>query len=351
MERVTKSGPRLITTPARRRRSQVRFIKRPHDFDAAQCPAQLRSSVQPSFGNTGAVPRTRLQRSLRATFLGMIANTLLATAKLAAGLLGHSNALVADAVESLADLFSSVIVWRGLVVASAPADADHPYGHGKAEPIAAAVVSTMLLLAAASITVQAAHEILQPQHQVPSAFTLYVLIVVVAIKESLFRFVMREGISVESSVVRTDAWHHRTDAITSLAAGLGIGISLIGGERFAAADDAAAVVAAVIIAWNGWRLLRPAMNELMDASPDPTVADRVSRIAAATPGVARVEKCLVRKMGWLFYVDMHVEVDPQMTVQRAHEIAHNVKDEVRRELPAVHDVLVHIEPAGQRTNQ
>jgi len=277
----------------------------------------------------------------------MIANTLLASAKLAAGIVGHSHALVADAVESLADLFSSVIVWRGLVVAAEPADADHPYGHGKAEPIAAAVVSTMLLLAAASITIQAAREIPQPHH-VPSAYTLLVLIVVVAIKESLFRFVMREGISVESSTVRTDAWHHRTDAITSLAAGLGISISLIGGEGYAAADDVAAVVAAGIIAWNGWRLLRPAMNELMDASPDPTVAERVRRIAAATPGVTRVEKCLVRKMGYLFYVDMHVEVDPQMTVQRAHEIAHDVKDEVRRELPAVHDVLVHIEPAGQK---
>jgi len=290
---------------------------------------------------------TRLERGLRATFLGMIANTLLATAKLAAGIVGHSHALVADAVESLADLFSSVIVWRGLVVAAEPADADHPYGHGKAEPIAAAVVSTMLLLAAASITIQAAREIPQPHH-VPSAYTLLVLIVVVAIKESLFRFVMREGISVESSAVRTDAWHHRTDAITSFAAGLGIGISLIGGEGYAVADDVAAVVAAGIIAWNGWRLLRPAMNELMDASPDPTLASRVSRIAAATPGVARVEKCLVRKMGYLFFVDMHVEVDPQMTVQRAHQIAHQVKDTIRRELPAVHDVLVHIEPAGQK---
>src|SRR6266478_9059497 len=149
---------------------------------------------------------------------------------MAAGLMGNSHALVADAVESLADIFSSVVVWRGLVVAAEPADADHPYGHGKAEPLASAVVSTMLLLAAASITVQAAREILQPHQQVPSAYTLLVLIVVVAIKESLFRFVMREGISVESSTVRTDAWHHRTDAITSLAAGLGIGISLIGGE-------------------------------------------------------------------------------------------------------------------------
>jgi len=245
-------------------------------------------------------------------------------------------------------LFSSVIVWRGLVVAAEPADADHPYGHGKAEPIAAAVVSTMLLLAAAGITIQAAHEILQPHH-VPSSYTLLVLVVVVAIKESLFRFVMREGISVESSAVRTDAWHHRTDAITSLAAGIGIGVSLIGGKGYEAADDVAAVVAAGIIAWNGWRLLRPAMSELMDTSPDPAVAERVSSIAEATRGVVRVEKCLVRKMGNLFFVDMHVEVDPQMTVQRAHEIAHDVKDKVRSELPAVHDVLVHIEPAGQKT--
>jgi cation diffusion facilitator family transporter len=274
----------------------------------------------------------------------MIANTLLAAVKLATGVFGHSYALVADAVESLADLFSSVIVWRGLVVASEPADADHPYGHGKAEPIAAAVVSTMLLLAAASITIEAAREIAQPHH-VPSAYTLVVLVVVVAIKESLFRYVMREGKLVESSAVRTDAWHHRSDAITSLAAGLGIGISLMGGEGYAAADKVAAVVAAVIIAWNGWRLLRPAMNELMDASPDPTIANRVNGIATATPGVVRVEKCLVRKMGYLYFVDMHVEVDPQMTVQRAHEIAHQVKDKVRLELPSVHDVLVHIEPA------
>src|SRR5205823_15051827 len=148
------------------------------------------------------MPHTRLQRSLRVTFVGMVANALLGAAKMVTGVAGHSHALVADGIESLADLLSSAIVWRGLVVAAAPADEDHPYGHGKAEPIAAAVVSTMLLLAAAGITAQAAREIPQPRH-VPSAYTLLVLIVVVAIKESLFRFVIREGISVESSAVRT----------------------------------------------------------------------------------------------------------------------------------------------------
>src|SRR5437879_1369024 len=206
-----------------------------------------------------AVSTTRLQRGLRVTFLGMIANVLLAGAKMLTGLVGHSHALVADGVESLADLFSSVIVWRGLVVAAEPADEDHPYGHGKAEPIAAAVVSTMLLLAAAGIIVQAVREILQPHHA-PSGFTLIVLIVAVAAKECLFRVVMREGIRVESSAVRTDAWHHRSDAITSLAAGIGISISLIGGRGYEGADDAAAIVAGAIIAWNGGRLLGPPLN-------------------------------------------------------------------------------------------
>src|SRR5438477_5557472 len=131
------------------------------------------------------VIKDRLKRGLRATFLGLAVNTTLTTVKFVAGILGHSHALVADAVESMADIFSSVIVWRGLVVAAEPADEDHPYGHGKAEPIAAATVSAMLLLAAIWITVQSVREILQPHHA-PSGFTLIVLIVAVAIKESLF---------------------------------------------------------------------------------------------------------------------------------------------------------------------
>src|ERR1051325_5052444 len=158
----------------------------------------------------------RLQRSLRATFLGMIANTLLAMSKLVAGAAAHSHALVADAVESLADIFSSVVVWRGLVVAAEPADEDHPYGHGKAEPIAAAVVSAMLFVAAAWITIHAFRGIGHPR-PAPAPFTLLILVVVIAMKEGLFRFVLRESVLVESSAVHTDAWHHRSDAITSLA--------------------------------------------------------------------------------------------------------------------------------------
>jgi cation diffusion facilitator family transporter len=149
---------------------------------------------------------------------------------------------------------------------------------------------------------------------------------------------------VDSSAVRTDAWHHRSDAITSVAAGIGISVALIGGKGFEAADDVAAIAAAGVIAWNGWHLLRPALNELMDTAPGHEVIDQIRQIAATTPGVDRVEKCIVRKVGYQYFVDMHVEVDPQMTVLRSHEIAHAVKDKIRDTMPTVSDVLVHIEP-------
>ena len=290
------------------------------------------------------MPLTRLQRSLRATFLGMATNAMLSGVKLAAGIAGHSHALVADAVESFADVFSSLIVWRGVTVAAAPADEDHPYGHGKAEPLAAAIVSVMLLLAAGWIAFKAFNEVTTP-HQVPAPFTLVVLVVVVIVKEILFRFVRREARVVDNSAVRTDAWHHRSDAITSFAAGIGISVSLIGGKGYEAADDWAAMAAACVIAWNGWRLLRPAFNELMDAAPDRRIRDEIRRLAEMTPGVARVEKCFVRKMGYQLYVDMHVEVDPQMTVLHSHKIAHEVKDKVCAEIPRVRDVLIHVEPS------
>lgn len=290
-----------------------------------------------------AVPKSRLNRSLRVTFIGMTVNALLSIAKLTAGIFGNSYALIADAVESLADVFSSVIVWRGVVLAAEPADENHPYGHGKAEPIAAAIVATILLVAALGISMQAVRQMFLP-HQGPVPFTLVVLIGAAVAKEVLFRVVSREGAELESSVVRADAWHHRSDAITSLAAAIGITVALVGGRGFEWADSVAAVVAALIIAWNGWRLLRPALDELMDTAPSKSLNVRITKIASGISGVNAVEKCFVRKMGFHYFVDLHVEVDPQMTVQRGHEIAHQVKDEIRRQLPSVHDVLVHVEP-------
>jgi cation diffusion facilitator family transporter len=292
----------------------------------------------------------RLERSLRATLVGLAMNCLLAAGKLVAGVFGHSHALVADAIESFADVFSSLVVWRGIIVAAEPADEDHPYGHGKAEPLAAAFVSTMLLIAAGWIVVNAFGAITRP-HPVPAPFTLAVLLAAVVVKEMLFRFVRQEGRKTDNIALRTDAVHHRSDAITSFAAGVGISISLAGGTGYEAADDWAAMAAACVIAFNGWRQLRPALNELMDTAPDRKIRDEIRRVAETTPGVARVEKCFVRKMGYQLYVDMHIEVDPQMTVLASHGIAHDVKDKIRSAMPAVSDVLVHIEPLDASHSQ
>lgn len=293
------------------------------------------------------MPPNRLERSLRATFLGLAVNAILTAAKFAAGIIGHSHALTADAVESTADILSSLIIWRGLVEAAEPADSEHPYGHGKAEPLAAASVALMLLLAAAGIMAGAAGDLFKTREQ-PQAFTLYVLLTVVIVKTILSRFVFHEADSVESIALSADAWHHMSDAITSLAAGIGIALALFGGPRLAFADDAAAIIAGGIIAWNGLRLLRPALNELMDAAPGRDFVADIRAAASSVPGVGVVEKCIVRKMGFQYYVDMHVEVDPRMTVRESHEIAHQVKNKVRAAIPSVHDVLVHIEPKATR---
>jgi cation diffusion facilitator family transporter len=277
----------------------------------------------------------------------MAVNTIFTAVKFIAGLLGHSHALIADAVESLADILGSLIVWRGITMAAVPADPRHPYGHGKAEPLAAASIAVMLLVAALGIMTGAAREMFQPRYQ-PHAYTLYVLLGVVVVKECLFRYVSREAGSLQSITLSADAWHHRADAITSLAAAIGITLARFGGPRFAFADDAAAIVAGGIIGWNGYRMLRPALDELMDAAVDRDVVLQIQNAAGAVPGVIAVEKCFVRKMGFQYFVDMHVEVDPLISVQQGHEIAHHVKDKIRAAVPAVHDVLVHIEPRTPR---
>jgi len=288
---------------------------------------------------------TRVQRSVRATVLGMGTNVVLAGVKFTAGVLGNSYALIADAIESLADIFSSIIVWRGVVIADKPADEDHPYGHGRAETLATAIVAVMLIGAALVISMAAVNEIRTPHHA-PAAFTLYVLLGVVFVKEALYRIVGRVGKEVESGAVKADAWHHRSDAITSAAAALGISVALIGGEEYKSADDLAAIFAALIIAWNGYRLLRPAVRELMDEVPDDGLIEKVRTISLQVAGVRRVEKCLARKMGYGYLVDMHVEVDADLTVAAAHELAHQVKDAIRAQQPRVNDVTIHIEPYG-----
>ncbi len=286
-------------------------------------------------------------RGRQVSTVSLALNGALSVVKLVCGLVGNSYALVADAIESLGDVVSSAVVWGGLVIASRPADENHPYGHGKAEPLAALAVAGLLIAAAAMIAVQAVQEIRTP-HGSPAGFTLIVLLAVVVIKETMYRYESHTGRQIGSTAVIVDAWHHRSDALTSLAAAIGIAIALIGGPGYEPADDWAALIACSIIGVNGVHFARIAVGELMDARPERETAEAMEATALAVNGAQCVEKLLVRRMGSRLYVDMHLEVDPHLTVTKAHAIAHAVKDAVLAEHPRVADVLVHIEPAKPR---
>ncbi len=282
-------------------------------------------------------------QSLRATVLGILVNIALAAVKIFAGIVGNAYALIADGVESVLDIFGSGIIWGGLKIASVPADRDHPYGHGKAEALAALVVALTLLVTAGGLAYNSVREILTPHHA-PEPFTLLVLIGVILVKESLFRFVFNVGSEVESTAVKVDAWHHRSDALTSLAAFIGISISLIAGAGYESADDWAALLACGIIAWNGVRLLRLALAEIMDSAPSPELAAQVRQLAQSVSGVITTEKCYLRKSGMFYWVDIHVIVAGNLTVRDGHEIAHQVKAVLCASPLHIAEVLVHIEP-------
>ena len=280
---------------------------------------------------------------MRSTIIGIAVNAVLAVTKGVAGFLGNSYALIADAIESTSDILSSLIVWTGLNIASKPADEDHPYGHGKAEPLAATIVALMLFGAALAIIVQSIKELRVPHHA-PASFTLLVLVVVVLTKEILFRFVIDVGEATQSTAVKTDAWHHRSDAITSAAAFIGISIALIGGKGYESADDWAALLASAIIIFNAFRLIRPAIGELMDEAPNPSVEEKIRKTAGSVRGVMALDKCYVRKVGFDYYADLHVVIDGNISVKKGHEISHNVKNALCDSDPRISNVLIHIEP-------
>ena len=287
---------------------------------------------------------SNLQTGARVALLGLGINFVLAAVKIFAGVFGNAYVLIADGIESALDIGGSIVIWSGLKFAARPPDATHPYGHGKAEPIAAIVVSIGVLAAALGLAIQSVREIFLPHHG-PAPFTLVVLIVVVIIKEFLFRYVNRIGRDVESTAVQTDAWHHRTDAMTSIAAFIGISVALIGGEAWRSADDWAALFACALIAGNGYRLLKPALEELMDTAPRGEIITVVENAARSVPGVLDVEKAYLRKMGLSYYADLHVGVNGDISVREGHHIAHQVKRAIQDAEPRIADALVHIEPA------
>ncbi len=271
-------------------------------------------------------------------------NLLFAIGKGTAAFFGNSNALMADAGESMSDVLTSFIVWVGIRTSIKGPDEDHPYGHGKAEPLASIAVATFLMIASILIASRGVERVWSPPEK-PQFFTLWVLIAAIIFKELIYRYLKNKNKKVNSNALLAEATHNRSDAITSLMALIGITISIYGGRRFIAADAYASLVASVIIAYNSIRIFRPAFDEIMDAAPSRDLIEKIISIAERVSGVDEVEKCQVRKMGMKYLVDMHVVVNGNLTVIVGHDIAHNVKAAVREGLPEVADVLIHIEPS------
>lgn len=309
-------------------------------------PATITDAVDAADAADAAAGRAAAEASRiaveRAAVLGVAVNAALAATKLVAGILGNSFALVADAVESLVDLAGSFVVWGALRYGRRPADDNHPFGHGKIEALAALCVSLLVVAAGLGIAAAAIQGLGTPQ-LVPAPFTLAVLLGVVAVKETMFRVTRRSARSAHSSLGHADAWHHRSDAITSLTAFLGIVTALVGGPEWAAADEVAALVAAGIITFNGVTLLREPLADLMDAHA-PEVAEAVREAALRVEGVRGIERCETRRSGRGYRVVLHAEVDPEMTVAASHRITGILKERIREDHPEVDSVLVHVEP-------
>ncbi|HLP56687.1 MAG TPA: cation diffusion facilitator family transporter [Fluviicola sp.] len=284
------------------------------------------------------------QKAINTAYFSMFGNLILAVAKGVVGFFGNSFALIADAIESSADVFSSFLVLVGLKYAKRPPDENHPYGHGKIEPLITFVVVGFLCTSATFIVIESIHNIITP-HKVPQAYTLWFLGVIIVIKELSYRFVAKKSEETGSGSLKADAWHHRSDAITSLCAFIGISIALWLGDEYAEADDWAALISSVFIYVNAFLIFRPALGEIMDEHRHHAFVDEIRAFSEEVPHVVRTEKCLVRKSGMRYWVDIHVHVDGSLTVDQGHTIAHALKAHLMEKLPVIEDVLVHIEPA------
>lgn len=286
---------------------------------------------------------TNIQKAIKTSYLSIAGNALLAIVKGITGIFGNSYALIADAIESITDVFSSLLVLLGLKYSSKPPDENHPYGHGKAEPLITFAVVGFLVISATVIAYESIEHIKTP-HSIPESYTLVVLAVIIIIKEIFYRFVSNKSKETQSTSLKADAWHHRSDAITSLMAFIGISFAIYMGEGYENADDWAALLASGFILYNAYLILRPALGEVMDEHVYDEMIASIRTLSHEVPGVIETEKCFVRKAGMTFLVDLHITVDGTKTVKEGHEIAHDVKDLLLKEIPEIVNVLIHVEP-------
>ena len=281
--------------------------------------------------------------ALKATYFSIIGNTFLAIIKFLAGFFGNSYALIADAIESTTDIFASFLVLFGIKYSNRPADKNHPYGHGRAEPLVTFLVVGFLITSATIIAYESIINIGTP-HDLPKSWTLFVLGAIIIWKEFSFRLVIKRSKESNSSVLKADAWHHRSDAITSVAAFIGISIALFLGKGYEAADDWAALFASVFILYNSYLIFRPALGEIMDEHLYDDLVVEIRKISLQVDGILDTEKCLIRKAGMIYHVDLHAIVDARITVKEGHELSHQLKDSLKSKIPELGNVLIHIEP-------
>ncbi|OOV27748.1 cation-efflux pump [Flavobacterium sp. LM5] len=283
------------------------------------------------------------QTAIKATYFSIIGNTSLAIVKGLAGFFGNSYALIADAIESTTDIFASFLVLFGIKYSNKPADDNHPYGHGRAEPLITFLVVGFLITSATIIAYESIQNIGTP-HDLPKSWTLYILGAIIIWKEYSFQLVMKRSKETNSSSLKADAWHHRSDAITSVAAFLGISIALYFGKGYESADDWAALFASGFILFNSYKIFRPALSEIMDEHLYDELVEEIRVVSLTVPGVLDTEKCFIRKAGMQYHVDLHARVEGTITVREGHDIAHDLKDTLRAQIPSLGHVLIHVEP-------
>lgn len=287
--------------------------------------------------------KTNEQKAIKATYFSIVGNTSLAIVKGLAGFFGNSYALVADAIESTTDIFASLLVLFGIKYSNRPADENHPYGHGRAEPLITFLVVGFLITSATIIGYESVINI-QTDHELPKSWTLYVLGAIILWKEYSFRLVMKRSKETNSSSLKADAWHHRSDALTSIAAFVGISIALFFGKGYESADDWAALFASFFILYNSYLIFRPALGEIMDEHLYDDLVEEIRQVSHQVEGVIDTEKCFIRKAGMKYHVDLHARVSGKISVIEGHDISHRLKDTLREEIPELGHVLIHIEP-------
>jgi cation diffusion facilitator family transporter len=286
---------------------------------------------------------SNVEKAIRTSYFSIIANAALAIVKGLAGYFGNSYALIADAIESTTDIFSSLLVLFGLKYSNRPPDKNHPYGHGRAEPLITFLVVGFLITSATIIAYESINHI-GSRHESPAPYTLLILGAIIIWKEISYRLVLRRSKETHSSSLKADAWHHRSDAITSIAAFIGISIAFIFGEGYESADDFAALFSSVFILYNSYRIFRPALGEIMDEHVYDDLIDEIRKVALTVDGIVDTEKCFIRKAGMKYHVDLHAIVNANISVKHGHELAHNLKDKLKEEIPQLGHILIHIEP-------